>query len=203
MQTRWSFALGMALGVLGTVFAAGYHGGLAIARQETPSRSDRPDNEELAKLYAADQGDRKPEDGQPIDAEVIIARDKQRENRIKQLYEASEIRTGQDYYRAAMILQHARNPEDYLLAHEFCLVALAKGEQNARWLAAATEDRFLMNIGRPQRFGTQYHSNNNEPMKLYVVGPGVTDGLRRELKVPSLAEAKTREAEMGRLFKVK
>lgn len=50
---------------------------------------------------------------------------------------------------------------------------------------------------------TQYHSANNEPVRLYEVGPGVTDGLRKELKVPPLDEAKKREAEMGKLFKVK
>ena len=64
---------------------------------------------------------------------------------------------------APMVLQHASRPEDYLLAHEFCVVALAKGEKSARWLAAATEDRFLMNLKRPQRFGTQYFSSGPEP----------------------------------------
>ncbi|WP_143206235.1 hypothetical protein [Singulisphaera sp. GP187] len=194
--------MGIALGVFCAAFAAGYLGDYAIARQQESTESDRPDNTELAKLFADDQGDRRPEAGQPIDAKFIIPRDKNREDRIKALYEAGEIRTGKDYYRAAMILQHASKPEDDLLAHEFCIVALAKGDPNARWLAAATEDRFLMKIGRPQRFGTQYHSANNEPVKLYDVGPGVTDGLRKELRVPPLDEALQREAEMGKLFKV-
>jgi hypothetical protein len=88
--------------------------------------------------------------------------------------------------------------EDFLLAHEFCVVALAKGEKEARWLAAATEDRFLMNLGRPQRFGTQYRSADpDDPVRLHKVGPGVTDGLRKEMGVPSLAEARGREAEMN------
>src|SRR5262249_23106860 len=68
------------------------------------------------------------------------------------------------------------------------IVAIAKGEENAKWLAAATEDRFLMNIGRPQRFATQYRSDGpNAEFKLYTVGPGVTDELRRALNVPTLA----------------
>ena len=97
-----------------------------------------------------------------------------------------------------MILQHASRPEDYLLAHEFCVVALAKGERSARWLAAATEDRYLMNLKHPQRFGTQYSSTGpKQPMRLYEVAPGVTDALRQELGVPSLAAAKRREAEMN------
>lgn len=71
-----------------------------------------------------------------------------------------------------MVLQHASRPEDYLLAHEFCVVALAKGEKSARWLAAATEDRFLMNLKRPQRFGTQYFSSGSDQLtKLHEVAP--------------------------------
>lgn len=51
-------------------------------------------------------------------------------------------------------------PDDFLLAHEFCVIAIIKGknDREARWLAASSEDRFLMNIQRPQRFGTQFRS---------------------------------------------
>jgi len=55
-----------------------------------------------------------------------------------------------------MILQHAEAPEDNLLAHELCVVAISKGNFEAKWLAAASEDRFLMRIDRPRRFGTQF-----------------------------------------------
>ncbi len=176
---------------------------MASARQTEPPASDRRDSEEVAGLYEEDQADRMPRDGAPIDPADLIPRDRRREARIKALYEAGGLRTGKDYHRAAMVLQHAAGPEDYLLAHEFCAVALARGE-DARWLAAATEDRFLMRIGRPQRFGTQYHAALLDgPVTLYEVGPGVTDGLRKELGVPTLAEARARAAETGRLFKVK
>jgi hypothetical protein len=169
-----------------------------------PASPGPTDSEELARLYGEDQADRMPEGGKPIDWAVVGPRDRRREVRVKALYEAGEIRTGKDYHRAAMILQHAGEPEDYLLAHEFCVVALARGEPDARWLAAATEDRFLMRIGRPQRFGTQYRSEGPDaPVRLYEVGPGITDGLRKELGVPTLEEARKREAEMGRPFKVK
>ena len=43
-----------------------------------------------------------------------------------------------------MILQHGGEPEDYLLAHELCVVAIGRGEERAKWLAAASEDRFIM-----------------------------------------------------------
>jgi hypothetical protein len=58
-----------------------------------------------------------------------------------------------------------------LLAHEFCVVAIMKGknDRETAWLAASAEDRFLMNIGRPQRFGTQFRSEGTEPLRLYTV----------------------------------
>jgi hypothetical protein len=61
-----------------------------------------------------------------------------------------------------------------------------------------------MNIGRPQRFGTQYRSSGpDQPVRMYEVGPGVTDALRREMNVPSLAEARKREAMMEEMVKGK
>ena len=46
-----------------------------------------------------------------------------------------------------------------------------------------------MNIGHSQRFGTQFRSEGNGPILLYVVDSGVTDEMRREMGVHSLAEA--------------
>ena len=145
-----------------------------------------------------------PVEGKPIDWSVVLPRDRKREARVKALYEAGTLRTGKDYIRVAMVLQHASRPEDYLLAHELCMVAMSKGERDARWLAAATEDRYLMNLKRPQRFGTQYRSDGpDQPVKLYEVAPGVTDALRRELGVPTLDEARRGEAQMQEMIQGK
>ncbi len=52
--------------------------------------------------------------------------------------------------------------------------------------------------------GTQYRSSGpDDPLRLHEVEPGVTDGLRNELGVPTLEEARGRETEMGRAFEVK
>jgi hypothetical protein len=167
----------------------------AYVLAKDPAAAER-DNEELARLYTEDQADRKPEGGKDIDWDVVLPRDRKREARVKELYEKDKLRTGKDYYHAAMVLQHAAQPEDFLLAHELCIVAVAKGEKKkALWLAAASEDRFLMHLERPQRFGTQYRGGpKNERIQLYKVGPGVTDALRKEFHAPTLAEAKAREA---------
>ena len=193
MRVNRDVAAGMAFGVFLMLFLADGQSEPAAARPQERVALTASDNPELARMYEADQGDRAPASGQSIDWKIVGPRDRQREAHVKALYESGALRTGKDYYRSAMVLQHASLPEDYLLAHELCVVALAKGEMSARWLAAATEDRYLMNIKRPQRFGTQYFSSGpNQPTRLHEVSPGVTDALRHELEVPTLAEAPAR-----------
>ena len=158
----------------------------SVAPHSTATRAAK-DNEELTRLFQEDQGDRSPEEkeGRSIDWTIVQPRDKARESRVKELYSNGSLLTGADYYHIAMILQHAETPDDYLLAHELCIVAISKGEQRAKWLAAASEDRFLMTIGRPQRFGTQYRADGpNAEFHLYPLGEGVTDDLRRAFDVP-------------------
>lgn len=156
--------------------------------------------EELASLYAEDQADRNSSNPH-IDWEAVSIRDEQRELRVKELLNLGSLGGGTQYYHAAMILQHASTPDDYLLAHDLCVIAISKGEKEAMWLAAASLDRFLMSIGRPQRFGTQYKSNKSfRPPQLVAVDPSVSDTLRLELGVPTLAKAKETEEKMKKAF---
>jgi hypothetical protein len=171
-------------------------GGVGAQSGGTPATPT--DNDVLRSLYQADQIDRAPGAGKSIDWVLVGQRDHARETMVRQLYSDNQLKTGGDYYHAAMVLQHSTVPESFLLAHELSVVAISKGEARAKWLAAASEDRFLMAIGRPQRFGTQFRDHGpNTRMELYDVDPTVTDDLRSALSVPSLADAKRREAKMN------
>jgi len=157
------------------------------------------DNAELRKMHDEDQSDRRPSEGSTIDWSAVVQRDRAREVRVKELYSGGGLQTGPDYYHAALVLMHSNDPTSHLLAHELSIVAAIKGVEKAKWLIAASEDRFLMNIGRPQRFGTQYRSlSPDEPMKLYDIDGVVTDAFRRELNVPSSEQARERERQLGR-----
>ncbi len=161
-------------------------------------KKETADNEELKQLYTEDQADRMPKDGKAIDWKIVGPRDQKRLDRVREMYNKNLLSTGADFYHVAMVLQHSHLPNDFLLAHELCVVAIGKGENRAKWLAAASEDRFLMNINRPQRFGTQYRADKlNEPFRLYKMDEGVTDDLRKAFNAPSLQKAKDREAEMN------
>ncbi|HLG12960.1 MAG TPA: hypothetical protein VJH03_00330 [Blastocatellia bacterium] len=183
--------------ILNLLFLAGIL--LRPSMHTVAAQSSQPlpkENEELERLTREDQSDRTPPAGHPIDWKTVEPRDRARLERVKELYSHGQLQTGRDYYNAALILQHGDLPEDYLLAHELCVVAISQGAR-VESLAAASEDRFLMNIGRPQRFGTQYRSDGGGPYRLYTMDSGVTDQLRRIMNVPSRAEAKAREAEMN------
>lgn len=152
-------------------------------------------SDELAGLFTEDQADRR---AAVIDWEVAGPRDKMRLARVKQLYHGQLLQSGRDYFHAAMVLQHSSAAEDHLLAHEFCIAAISQGVEPAKWLAAASEDRFLMNSEQPQRFGTQYRVDSpSGRWSLYKVSPEVEDSLRAALNVPSLMQAQVYAEEMN------
>lgn len=167
---------------------------------QSPATQPIKDNQELKRLCDEDQSDRTPPEGKSIDWAVVNPRDKARLKRVKEIYLLNLLQTANDYDCAATVFMHGDVPEDFLLAHEFWVVAISKGknDKNTRAMAAASEDRFLMNIGRPQRFGTQLRSEGGGPIQLYQVDPGVTDELRRFMMGHSLAEIKARVVEMNK-----
>ena len=145
-----------------------------------------------------------PAEGKAINWSVVGPRDRAREARIKALYQAGELRTGKDYYRAAMVLQHASRPEDYLLAHEFCVVAAVERGSGCA-MASRRHRGSLPHEPRPAPAVRDPVSlrGPDKPVRLYEVGPGVTDALRRELNVPTLDEARKKEARMQEMIQGK
>lgn len=135
------------------------------------------DSGQLAELYQADQADRNGK----LDDTQMEKRDRTRQAAVKDLYQRGRLGSARDYYHAAMIMHHGSSPEDFLLAHELSMIALAKGEPQAKWLSAATQDRFLISIGRTQRWGTQ-------SMVPLLTDGVVTDTARRELNIAELKE---------------
>ena len=54
---------------------------------------------------------------QRVMGQLDSPRDRARQARVKELYATNQLKTGIDYYHAAMVLQHGEVPEDFLLAH--------------------------------------------------------------------------------------
>ena len=149
-------------------------------------------NAEMKAIFDADQAPRKST-VTPMDWSAIGAQDRARQTRTRQLLASGALKTGDDYYHAAMVFQHGNAADDHLLAHALSVAAAARGRGNAAWLAAATLDRYLQTIGRPQIYGTQYETPQppeemtQEPYNRALI----PDALRTALNVPTQAEQET------------
>lgn len=79
------------------------------------------------------------------------------------------------------MFQHGQLTEHYL-----AVIAIAKGNTGATWIAAATLDRYLQSIARPQIYGTQFETKDGEQSTQGPYNPDIiSDALRHQLGVPS------------------
>lgn len=139
---------------------------------------------EMARLFTEDQADRSP--GGAIDWKVVSQRDEARRARVRELLDEGRLTSGVDYFQAAFVFQHGSKPEDYLLAHVLAMAAQRLGSAEASWIAAATLDRFLVNIGRSQVLGTQFQGPLGGTLTQEPYDPKlVPDSLRVVLGVPT------------------
>jgi len=164
--------------------------GATVAADWEPNRiyssgdSDIP-NDEMAKIFAEDQRVRT---AATLDWNTVGRTDADRREQTRKLLAAGALHTGKDYEEAAFVFQHGDKPEHYLLAHTLAMVAVSKGDATAIWIAAATLDRYLENIGQKQILGTQFSS---DPQRHWTQEPYdrdlISDALRQQLGVPTQA----------------
>ena len=149
-------------------------------------------------MFQADQRDRfSYKEGD--DWGQIAFKDSLRGERIKNIYAKGDLKVSDDFYHAAMILHHSTDSSDYRLANQLAMkaVELDSTSDKARWLVAATTDRYLLKIGKPQIYGTQYNYKDGhwtlEPIDIKAA----TDKDREFFRVPSLSEAQRKINEMN------
>lgn len=155
-------------------------------------------NEELAVLYKADKQERidQPKANTP-EYKAMRARDLQRRERVMAIAAANGLQTAEDYYHAAHIMNHGDTIDDARDAHLFALRASELGYRPARWLTAASYDRWQMYQGKPQKYGTNYVYDGRED-RLWDVEPTTTDEERATWDVPPLAEQLRKAQEANR-----
>lgn len=153
-------------------------------------------NDELRRLFEADQGDRESDAlsgfrTDPDAAMAVFERDRARRVRVAEILDAGGAETADDYYWAAMVFQHGDDVASPRRAHELALRALSidPAHEKARWLAAAAMDRELVRRGQLQRYGTQFFVDDEGRWSLSPFDPAVTDEERARWNVRPLAEA--------------
>jgi hypothetical protein len=183
--------IGMARVAPGTTVDANWDAGQTYALAEPMRRT----NPEMTAIFEADQAARR--NPAQIDWSVVEPQDRARRERTRQLLDAGALQSGEDYWHAAFVFQHGGEPGDFLLAHTLATVAVARGRPDATWIAAATLDRYLQNIGQKQIYGTQYRTAPGEPTTQEPYDRTlISDALRQALGVPDQAGQERRRAEM-------
>lgn len=162
----------------------------------------RANNPEMAEMLAADQAVRHSVTAERLRdrafLQTMITEDAERRQRTRALLEAGSLQTAEDYRAAAFIFQHGSTPEDYLLAHSLAVAALAKGDSESTWIAAATLDRYLQMTGKAQIYGTQTRKAPDGPATLDPYDRDlVPDTLRTALAVPAQADQDARLAALN------
>lgn len=148
------------------------------------SCSHQADNVRLTELAEADQSDRK--NNHPN----LDKNDEMRLQEAYQLIEANQLKTANDYFNAAVILQHGQSTNDYLKANELAKesVQLNPDLREAKILIGQSQDRYLRSTGKEQWYGTHFQMINDKRYVYPIDTTALTDQERQELGFSSLAE---------------
>jgi len=117
-------------------------------------------SEKLAHAYTTDQSDRMTiKTYLGIFDDNMAKRDSIRLEQVNQLYKDNQISQPLDKFYAAFVLHHSKRSELFevaqQLANEAASVNELKDNYVAQWLAKATYDRWMVSLGKPQKYGTQ------------------------------------------------
>ena len=167
---------------------------LALFQLSASAASPDP-NPELRARVAADQAAR--QSSAPRNWDEINAQDAKRRERVREMLRANEIRTATDFEAAALIFQHGQSVAEFRVAHSFAVLArnLNPESKRAKWLFAATWDRMLLSMNKPQWYGTQYSVSSKGLLELEEIDESaVSDADRVALGLPTLAEARPKGA---------
>jgi hypothetical protein len=146
-------------------------------------------NPEMQRIYDEDQKPRQPANMSHADWATINKQDEDRRVRVRDLLARNALHSGKDFEQAAFIFQHGLTSGDYLFAHTLAMIAVARGDAAALWIATATLDRYLKAVNQPQIYGTQFNKSKDTPWTQEPYNRTlIPDELRRQLGVPSLAD---------------
>jgi hypothetical protein len=172
-----------------------------VAQTSAPNTPKPPETPSAVhRLYVEDQEDTKTIKDEATNAEYL-QRLTVRQETLRTMLAAGQPTSGDDFLEAAFIFQHGDTADDCLFAHILAMEAMARGRASARWIAAATLDRYLQFSKQPQVFGTQYIMDPTHPVHVAgapfpsgrTLGPYndsfLSDSVRTDFCVPDVGPA--------------
>ena len=147
---------------------------------------------ELLAIVSADQKDRLNWEGKsPEEYLKISKRDKQRRMRVGEIFGEGCFRKAADFASAALVYQHGNVPEHFFQTFLWAKRAVELGDQSQKRLMALGIDRYLVNIGQKQLFGSQASKPDLNPKSCYClqqVEGSFPESLRQEYLGRSLKD---------------
>jgi hypothetical protein len=154
-------------------------------------------SQELQRIFQGDQEDRAEIEAHPeiplTQAKVIAIgrRDLKRRKRVSEIFAEGCMNSAQDFSAAAMVFQHGTSPDHFFQAYVWSKKAVDLGDQSQRYVVALGIDRYLVNIGHKQLFGSQ--AIKEDPAGpcwcLLAIEPDFPDSVRTDYTVRTKAAA--------------
>jgi hypothetical protein len=119
---------------------------------------------ELQTIVKADQDDR--EDWQSKTADemtAVLPRDEERRKRVGEIYGEGCFVRAEDYSAAALVYQHGAVPDHFFQTFLWAKRAVELGDDKQKRLMALGIDRYLVNSGMRQLFGSQANRPGADP----------------------------------------
>ncbi len=160
------------------------------------------DNSRLRQLYQADQTER---GNAALKWQDVLEHDRSRAAQVKKMLAAGQLKTADDFFHAAAILNHGADFDEFRLANAIATIGLARFPRNAALMRvyATTWDRMMLAQNRPQWYATQYTQDAQSQLwQLEPVDAQVSEQTRLKLGLPSLAEMREKVASMNLAKKV-
>jgi hypothetical protein len=163
-----------------------------------------PDNPRLSTMLDEDQADRISWRTKKIDSDTIIDRDEKRRVEVRRMLATAQVRTAHDFYCAALVFHHGHTIDDYRLATSLAWIGMTiePANKDYAYLSASTWDRFMMEQGKPQWYGTKCRHDPAQSGKdeLYPVDEAaVTDNDRARFDLKPLEVMRAHIGESIRL----
>lgn len=113
----------------------------------------------LEYAYKTDQNDRKELRSFIGYSNKLKQRDSIRLKQVRKNYSQDKISEPIDKFHAAFVLHHSNNSKDYKIASKLASEAAGseklKDNYMVQWLQKASYDRYMLSIGKPEKYNTQ------------------------------------------------
>ncbi|WP_028887422.1 hypothetical protein [Tenacibaculum ovolyticum] len=165
-------------------------------KQESENQNIKIDNPELIEICKNDQNDRK---NYNITWLEIVKKDSLRRKRVDIILNSNKIKTAKDYMNAAMVFKRGNDSINFLKTITLMKEAIKLDSTINKLPLAEITDRYLLSIGDPQIYGTQFYKEAyNKPWVLAKIDTTkITDKERVQFGVETLEKLRDKLKHMN------